>query len=71
MRDFHIGDRVTFLDRAFYVRGLSPMSAPRRSIHLEDVETGERIQVWVDDLAAALQASSGRPDQAPGESETD
>jgi hypothetical protein len=71
MRDFYIGDRVTFLDRAFYVRGLSPMSAPCRSIHLEDVETGERIKVWVDDLAAALQASSGRPDQAPGESEAD
>jgi hypothetical protein len=53
------------------VRGLSPMSAPRRSIHLEDVETGERIQVWDDDLAAALQASSGHPDQAPGESEAD
>jgi hypothetical protein len=53
---------VTFLDRAFYVRGLSPMSAPCRSIHLEDVETGERIKVWVDELPGALEASSDRSD---------
>jgi hypothetical protein len=65
MRDFHIGDRVTFSDRAFYVRGLSPMSAPRRSIQLEDAQTGERIEVPVDELA---RASSGPRPPEPADS---
>jgi hypothetical protein len=50
MRDFHIGDRVTFFGRAFYVRGFSPMSvAP--TIHLEDAETGEQLEVTVDEVS--------------------
>jgi hypothetical protein len=49
MRDFHIGDQVTFFGRAYYVRGLSPMSAPRRSIHLEDAQTGKQLEIAVDD----------------------
>jgi hypothetical protein len=54
MRDFHIGDRVTFFGRAYFVRGFSPMSAPRRSIQLEDADTGEGIEIPIDDLARAL-----------------
>jgi hypothetical protein len=66
MRDFHIGDRVTLSGRAFYVRGLSPMSAPRRSIQLEDAETGERIEVPVDEIARALSGPlPGEPSDSP------
>lgn len=53
MRDFHIDDRVTFFGRAHYVRGFSPMSVPRRSIQLEDAETGERIEIPIEELACA------------------
>jgi len=49
MRDFHIGHRVTFCGRAYYVRGVSPMSAPRRSLHLEDAHTGRQLEITVDD----------------------
>jgi hypothetical protein len=64
MRDFHIGDRVTFFDRAFYVRGLSPMSVARRSMQLENADTGERSEVWVDELASALPASAGASERS-------
>ena len=43
MRDFHIGDRVTFFGRAFFVRGFSPMSVTRRTIQLQDEQTGEDL----------------------------
>jgi len=59
MRDFNIGDRVTYFDRAHVVRGFSPMSAARRSIQLENAETGMRITVWADELAAAPSAPAG------------
>jgi hypothetical protein len=64
---------VTYFDRAYFVRGFSPMSAARRSIQLENAETGMRITVWADDLTGAFQASSGAADQTPatGESESD
>jgi hypothetical protein len=50
MRDFHIGDRVTFFGRAYFVRGVSPMSVAPPTIHLEDEQTGELVEVAVDDL---------------------
>jgi hypothetical protein len=53
MRDFHIGDRVTFRGRAYLVRGFSPMSvAP--TIHLENAETGEELEVTVDELSGKV-----------------
>jgi hypothetical protein len=50
MRDFHIGDRVTLFGRAYFVRGFSPMSVTRPSIQLEDAETGEQLEVAIDEL---------------------
>ena len=51
MRDFHIGHRVTFCDRAYFVRGFSPMSVAAPTIQLEDAETGEVIEVAIASLA--------------------
>jgi len=51
MRDIHIGDRVTFFGRTYYVRGFSPMGVTQRTMHLEDAETGEEIEAAVDEHA--------------------
>ena len=50
MRDFHIGDRVTFFGRAFFVRGFSPMGVTMPTIHLEDARTGELVEFAVGEL---------------------
>ena len=54
MRDFHIGDRVTFFERAYFVRGFSPMSVTPASMQLEDADTGEQLEIAVDDLTGAV-----------------
>ena len=50
MSDIHVGDDVTFRGRAYFVRGLSPMSASPRRALLEDVETGESVEAHLDEL---------------------
>jgi hypothetical protein len=54
MRDFHIGERVTFFGRAYFVRGFSPMSITPPSIQLEDAQTGEQLDVALDELTGKL-----------------
>ena len=44
----HIGDCVTFSGRAYLVRGMSPMGAVRRRLQLEELDTGEHIEVSAD-----------------------
>lgn len=61
MRDFHIGDRVTFSGRPYFVRGFSPMSVTPPTIHLEDEQTGEELEVAIDQLTGAMQR--GRRDK--------
>ena len=56
-----IGDLVLYLGRRYYVCGFEPMSLPDRRALLEDVETGERVNVPVDDLEA-LEADGGDPE---------
>src|SRR5207248_7556079 len=46
----HIGDCVTFRDRAYVVRGMSPMGAVRRRLQLEEMDTGEHIEVSGDSV---------------------
>ena len=58
MRDFHIGDRVTFFGRAYFVRGFSPMSIDPPTIHLEDAQTGELVEVAIDDLIGRSSATT-------------
>ena len=50
MRDFHIGDRVTFFGRAYLVRGFSPMSVTPATMQLEDADTGKQLEIAIDDL---------------------
>lgn len=50
MADLHIGDRVMLRDRAYIVRGVSPMSTTPCRVHLEDAETGEEVEADADDL---------------------
>jgi hypothetical protein len=52
MAELHVGDRVLFDGRTCVVRGVSPMSAIPRRVQLEDVETGEWVEVDADDLRA-------------------
>ena len=44
--------------RAYIVRGFSPMSITRPSIHLEDALTGEQIEVAIDELTGKAARSS-------------
>ena len=54
MRDCHIGDRVTFFGRAYFVRAFSPMSVTSPSIQLEDEQTSERLEVALDELTGKV-----------------
>jgi hypothetical protein len=46
----NIGDLVLFHGRAFYLRGLDPMSVPDRRAILEDPETGREVRVPFDEV---------------------
>ena len=46
-----IGSLVTYNGRAYYLRGLDPMSVSDRRAELEDVFTRERISVPLEDAA--------------------
>jgi hypothetical protein len=50
MTDIRVGDDVTYRDRVLRVRGISPMSASPRRVLLEDLETGETLEVALADL---------------------
>jgi hypothetical protein len=54
MDDLHVGERATFQDRVYIVRGISPLSAVPCRVHLEDVETGEEVQADADQLQAEM-----------------
>ena len=45
-----IGSLVTYQGRAYYLRGLDPVSVTERRAELEDVFTHERITVPLDDV---------------------
>lgn len=66
MVELHVGDWVTLPDgRAYFVRGLAPMSVAQRRVQLEDTETGERTEIPVDDLLpqTRTQATNNAPTQ--------
>ena len=48
-----IGDLVTYRGREVVLLGLEPMSVPNRQAHVRDVETGEELDVALDELEAA------------------
>src|ERR671936_438297 len=55
----NIGDRVIYLGRVYYLRGLDPMSVPDRRAELEDVETGVRQSVLLALVEAVEHPESG------------
>jgi hypothetical protein len=59
--ELRLGDRVRFRGSEFVARGLSPRSVVPGRVILENPATGERIQVWIDDLA---NTSSGAEEDA-------
>lgn len=50
MPDLHIGDCVTFRDRAYLVRGMSPKGVETRRVQLENVDTGEHVEASIGDI---------------------
>ena len=50
MRHMKIGSLVSYQGRAYYLRGLDPMSVTDRRAELEDVFTHERISVPLDEV---------------------
>jgi len=56
LHDFTVGGEITYRERVYRIRGISPMGAVERRALLEDVETHECIEVTLDEL---------RDDQAP------
>jgi len=50
MANLHIGDYVTFRDRVYRVRGMSPMGVEPHRVQLEDVDTGEHTEERTDDV---------------------
>ena len=48
-----IGDLVLYQGRAYYLRGLDPMSVTDRRAELEDVFTHERISVPLDEVVGS------------------
>ena len=45
-----IGSLVTYQGRAYYLRGLDPMSVSDRQAELEDAFTGARVSVPLDEV---------------------
>ena len=45
-----IGSLVTYQGRAYYLRGLDPMSVSDRCAELEDAFTGARVSVPLDEV---------------------
>jgi hypothetical protein len=54
MTNLHIGDCVTLGERAYVVRGLSPMGAVLRRVQLEDVVSGELVEAAIDDIEGSV-----------------
>ena len=53
-----IGDFVTWRGRLCVLRGLDPMSVPKRHAEVEDCSTGERLRPFLDELVPAPGAAS-------------
>jgi hypothetical protein len=61
LRQMRIGDLVTWQGRAYYLRGLEPMSVPDRRVQLEDAETGEAVTAPFREVH-----EGGAPETPPG-----
>jgi hypothetical protein len=50
MTDLRVGDTVLYRDRAYVVRGLSPMGATLKRVMLEDAETHDLVEAPAEDV---------------------
>ena len=50
--DLYLGEVVPIGDRLLVVRGVDPVSAQPRLVHLEDTRTAQRFELRLDDLEA-------------------
>jgi hypothetical protein len=50
-----IGHLVTYRGRVYVLRGLDPMSVDERRAHIEEVSTGDRLWVDLQELEEASQ----------------
>ena len=55
-----IGSLVTYQGRAYYLRGLDPVSVTERRAELEDAFTGARISVPLDEVEERERHDRGR-----------
>ena len=60
LRNMEIGSLVTYQGRAYYLRGLDPMSVSDRQAELEDAFTGARISVPLDEVEERERHDRGR-----------
>jgi hypothetical protein len=56
-----IGDLVLYRGRAYYLRGLDPMSVLDRKVFLEDAETGEELTAPAAEVEPSDDAEGPRP----------
>jgi hypothetical protein len=56
-----IGDLVLYQGRAYYLRGLDPMSVLDRKVFLEDAETGEELTAPAAEVEPSDDAEGPRP----------
>lgn len=50
MTEIRVGDTVLYRDRAYVVRGISPMGATLKRVLLEDSETHDLVEASAEDL---------------------
>ena len=55
----HIGDEVIYHGRRVRLLGHDPMSVPERRAQVEDLESGERLEVAYDELVEPPAAAPG------------
>jgi len=53
MPNLHIGECVTFRDRVYLVRGVTPMSTAPRRVQLENVDTREQFEAVAEHVVRA------------------
>jgi len=58
MTDLRVGDKVLYRDRAYIVRGVSPMGATPKRVLLEDDETHEQVEATAEELLPAVEDES-------------
>jgi hypothetical protein len=65
MPNLHIGECVTFHDRAYLVRGVTPMSTAPRRVLLESVATREQLETATEQVVRVERPTDGSRSERP------